>query len=576
MKDLSKVYELRNLYNNKVIEKLENELGNIIYEAWKRLTVKDIPPLTLPKCKGVDLVDYKIYGESKQGLIKLPGVQNLNEWVKETSSSKYYYLDDFVNGKKQLTISYKHKLHDTTGSKEEAMGYFYFEKSSNNFTSTSTVYLLASKTIYNFEYTFYIKEGERYRLMWLGAENLFQNIYDIELKSIPTPEIPASIESVGEYDETTNKYKIPIKTRSKNLMPINSYVSDSIWAKKIIDMEPLLKYIKCGKTYTISADFICEKALDVVNSGTLGFQFVKGTAPTTMALTIGYQIAEREVVHLKKSFALPSDTTVDSYVGLWAYMNYSNDTKKGAGGRIENIQIEEGTEETEFEPYVEPITTNIYLEEPLRKIGDYADYIDFKNQKVYRKIYREFISSIFGKSSLSGDYTIFLSEIEKKPFLTIKQDAYQGYAISNKFKQHTGAYGTLIKNLNSIQSYITSAGLNRVAYTFGDASIKTVEQAKEIISDGFEVYYVLDEQIPEDIELPNIQTHNGTTIIEVDTNINASNMDVVYLGKNKMQTLNEEDNAILNSIIATNTKTELDISDNEINRILDEIIGGLE
>jgi len=37
------------------------------------------------------------------------------------------------------------------------------------------------------------------------------------------------------------------------------------------------------------------------------------------------------------------------------------------------IQIEEGKTKSEFEPYVEPVTTFISINEPLRKIGDYAD-----------------------------------------------------------------------------------------------------------------------------------------------------------------------------------------------------------
>ena len=45
-----------------------------------------------------------------------------------------------------------------------------------------------------------------------------------------------------------------------------------------------------------------------------------------------------------------------------------------------NSMIEEGTTLSNYESYVEPKTTNIYLDEPLRKVGDYADYIDF-NEK---------------------------------------------------------------------------------------------------------------------------------------------------------------------------------------------------
>ena len=61
-----------------------------------------------------------------------------------------------------------------------------------------------------------------------------------------------------------------------------------------------------------------------------------------------------------------------------------------SGGTIDNFMLVEGTYKKDtmpdYEPYQEPITTNIYLDEPLRKIEEYADYIDFKNQKVFRNV----------------------------------------------------------------------------------------------------------------------------------------------------------------------------------------------
>ena len=43
------------------------------------------------------------------------------------------------------------------------------------------------------------------------------------------------------------------------------------------------------------------------------------------------------------------------------------------------------TDTAVYEPYIGE-TKHIYLNEPLRKVSDYADYIDFKNQKVMRQI----------------------------------------------------------------------------------------------------------------------------------------------------------------------------------------------
>ncbi len=66
---------------------------------------------------------------------------------------------------------------------------------------------------------------------------------------------------------------------------------------------------------------------------------------------------------------------------------------------LDSIQIEEGIVSTEYEPYGKykvPVSvhtddatdvTTIYLNEPLRRVGKTADYIDFKNQKIVRNVY---------------------------------------------------------------------------------------------------------------------------------------------------------------------------------------------
>ena len=69
---------------------------------------------------------------------------------------------------------------------------------------------------------------------------------------------------------------------------------------------------------------------------------------------------------------------------------YTNDTEMS--GKC-YLQIEQGSTVTEYEPYgyklpisVNDVIHNIYLTEPLRKVGDYVDYIDYKNKKVVRQV----------------------------------------------------------------------------------------------------------------------------------------------------------------------------------------------
>ena len=53
---------------------------------------------------------------------------------------------------------------------------------------------------------------------------------------------------------------------------------------------------------------------------------------------------------------------------------------------FEEIQLEFGDTAHPYERFIEPATTTISLIEPLRKVGDVADYIDYANQAVVRNL----------------------------------------------------------------------------------------------------------------------------------------------------------------------------------------------
>lgn len=335
----------------------------------------------------------------------------------------------------------------------------------------------------------------------------------------PTPETPIEIKSVGDYDEVTGKYKIPVRVRGKNFFNIDKLTNNNYIIK---DEDGSITVSKYGVSTSQTLAQLCPE-LKVGDKVRLSF--VSNAELDGVPLGLTY-LNGANVNWRNRSLLTITQAHLDSKFTFYCSRNDGVNIE----AYYKDMQIEYDTV-TDYEPYVEPITTNIYLNEPLRAIGEHKDYIDFKNKKVVRKIYREFINSIGGKSSLSGTYTIFLTEILKKPFMLNNNQT--GLAISNKFKQYTEEYGNLIKYPSSIQSYITSGGLNRIACTFGDSSIKTPEQAQEKIGDGFEVCYVLDKEITEEnVELPNIPTHKGTNIIEVDTEVKPSSLEIEYAKSN--------------------------------------------
>ena len=178
------------------------------------------------------------------------------------------------------------------------------------------------------------------------------------------------------------------------------------------------------------------------------------------------------------------------------------------------------------------VTKNIYLDEPLRKIGSYRDYIDFENQKVIRRIWSEYIPTVDGISSNLTTYRVYMSILSKKPVVT--QYNSNVVILTNKFIQASNVnYGSLSKYPNSCLSYITSGGANRVAYTFADASLRTIQQGQAALGDGFEVNYVLAEEEEIPITLPKLPTFKGTTIYSTDTQVQPSNMSATYYATSK-------------------------------------------
>lgn len=167
---------------------------------------------------------------------------------------------------------------------------------------------------------------------------------------------------------------------------------------------------------------------------------------------------------------------------------------------------------------------NIYLDEPLRKIGNYADYIDFKNGKIVRNIKSDYITSVLSKSSATGTYGLFLSEITEKPLLIYDEGAVnttqsKGISMSNKFIQSSNTYNKMTNYPNIITPYITSANENRVAYTLNDTTITTVEAAQEKIGDGFQIDYVMETPIEEQVDIHNVAEIDPSMNMTIDTEV---------------------------------------------------------
>ena len=104
-------------YNNLEMEWVKYN-GVIVYEGWKTLTAEGVPPITLLNCKGVNLLDYKIYGKTEVGT--LPSEYQEVEYIESDGSQ---HIDTGLEGKNGYTFETKVIFTDFTNSYSYLAGF---------------------------------------------------------------------------------------------------------------------------------------------------------------------------------------------------------------------------------------------------------------------------------------------------------------------------------------------------------------------------------------------------------------------------------------------------------------------
>lgn len=634
-KTISSVYS-----GEKAIEKIYK--GTLkVYEGWKELIASGVPPLTLLKSGGKDLIDYKLYGDSVQRGKNLFNINNINA-ASGTYTINNNTISVFSDGKgtyrqvtyekipvQELSNYYLSFQYEVVGDGKGRISIYCYDEN-NNFLKDQTFY--SNNTMQTPANTKYI-EVRVYanESTVISAEEgvIYSNIQlevgttatEYEPYKEPTPDTPIEVESVGDKTRnlvdipttvitTSNKtiaidlptgkvytlsakiesngvtgrirfiynlngtdvysqnawkandisiasgfeipegatnirvllqrgtnfegtfseimvlegtytlenlpdyepygYKIPVKASGKNVYPDG----DMIYTKQ--KSIALSKEIKAG-TYTISAFFNNDS--DIYNYGLLFY----GTA-TTIFGNLRYDKGQR---------TSKTVTFTENITRLVFYATSAGSTNAGVNASFTDIQIEKGTVATDYEPYQEPITTNIYLDEPLRKISDYADYVDFANSKVIRQIRKNIITGtedweIMTNNNLVSLYRYRLSRVN------IVKDTIYTEQLCNYLK---GEDVTTKDTKIGMSVYYSSSLIGTFFRMRTETQYDDVATLKEYLSNLYangkpmEYYFATTETTEETIELPNIPTIKGTTILSVDTTIQPSNLEVTYKGK---------------------------------------------
>ena len=377
----------------------------------------------------------------------------------------------------------------------------------------------------------------------------------------PTPDTPVEVESVGDlvtldnclsYGEeacsNVGKYVIPIKVTGKNLFDIskinsfkkadyemdatennsidNGIITSNVGAygatALLYDSEIFLN----EGVYTIQANFMADK-----ESGnkvvTLGLRdIINGIYYRNFPTLSNYKIWEREIykITIPTSSNFAVNTQGGGYQGDYGNLNI----------KIKDIQLEYGDKATEYEPYKETIT-NIYLDEPLRSIGEYSDYIDFKTGKIVRNINEKIFDSTENFDNQFGEY-----DSDTKIFFAYRfnqnligdPDSLCNYFRWYKYPSSVQYYDSEIGfNFNpelKYRNYIYFKIQRSLLDTQDEDGFKKWIKDKYNKNNPLRVYYIRNKQIEEEIELPELSINKDTSVISVNTNIAPSNIELEY------------------------------------------------
>lgn len=237
-----------------------------------------------------------------------------------------------------------------------------------------------------------VAEAEGYPLTMQNCKK-YKKVKDLKVygdsfqDGTPTPDNPIEVRSVGELvtdksDGNYGKYKIPVVQRGLHIVNPMGFVGGSLsyntdddtytmeWGSSRFSNSCMqASSIPVGSRIYIDVKWID----DNLNKKQFGVMLVYKDG------TIAYSAIEK-THYFNFNFTI---TKPLYYISL--YFNNSDEVQ-GCWVTFKDLIVCYRDEFTEYEPYVEPVTTNIYLNQPLRKVGNYTDYIDFKNNKVVRNI----------------------------------------------------------------------------------------------------------------------------------------------------------------------------------------------
>lgn len=359
------------------VDKVFNANGDVVYALQRELT--GVPPLLFKGKEQSELLNYRIYGDTVdgesvgdrtanliQGSIKNA---NIGNYGKINTSNEFFLVYAPVVTGESYTISNNngtnvYAFYNAVPSTETATSY----DSNRQIFSTSTITFVSPITGYI-------------------AVRLANTAQDIMINPGSTA-VP--YEPVG--------YRVPVTVEGKNLFNVS--------------------------TITLGW-YINDKGQIIQNDGINTSDFIK-VSPNTNYTYKGAVIYDANIIRIayydqSKNFisryftpgnAANGETVITPSNCEYVKLSYDN--------VITNLMLNSGSTALPYEPYHAPVTTPIYLPEPIKMVGDEAEYIDYAEQKMHRigaddiDVTLPALPTIKGTNTMSIDTTVQPSRMDIK------------------------------------------------------------------------------------------------------------------------------------------------------------------
>ena len=507
--------------------------ANTVGFIWSELAY----PLTIFSKKGKDLKDYRIYGNSiQEGTPKPDAPIEIQSVGKLTTKNLYGGFSEHIDGFYTSSGTYDSEPSIKTVRYISVTPNTVYTVSGKSKTSHSGCIRVAefdsdksfikrslSANMINPKVTFTTDSETKFIAI------CYDNGLVFDSSSVLSYIVDIQIEigdKATEY-EPYHKYKIPVKARGKNLFDyakfnLSTKTGSGLTCEHLGDGK-LRIYGTTTRGITDGGFKFDGFQSNVFKNGKKYKVKLFGSASHNLYVQLGvYNSSDSFVFNLSArntgTYIIPSDGCYIKY----AHFVYPRFSEGEVFDDYVQVQLEEETSTNTYEPYVKPQNFDIYLNEPLRKTKNYADYIDFENKEVVRKINEVY--------KLSGDYGQYgdIACIDALLSSIGVGTGTYGETENNVICSHLKQGKILFTNISgkTLGFYLSECGIDYTSDTAMDEFKSLVAQWNK--SGQLQILYALKTPKRKAIDLPKLPTFQGTTIYEIDTSVNPSGMEACY------------------------------------------------